>query len=174
MQLLAEAVPSISSIAYLTADSAGFNFGPVEDAAREIGVKLSVVTLDVPKDETAIGRSFERMRMSGVGAILLGALDSSFVRPIALLAQANSLPAEGIDTTEFAQAGGLMAYGINFGETNRMSAEYVGRILRGEKPGDLPVWPNQSLELVVNITTARKLGLNLSVNFLARADLIIE
>jgi putative tryptophan/tyrosine transport system substrate-binding protein len=92
---------------------------------------------------------------------------------LAALALKHSLPivAQG---REFTAAGGLMSYGGNIAESNRVAGVYIGRILKGEKLADLPVQQNAKVELILNLKTAKALGLTLPLGLLARADEVIE
>ena len=94
-------------------------------------------------------------------------------RSIILAATRNNVPAVNY-LSDFARDGGLLSYGVDFVDTFRRAASYVDRILRGEKPGDLPVQFPTKYEMIVNLKTAKALGLTVSQSMLLRADEVIE
>ena len=99
-------------------------------------------------------------------------VDTNRIR-IIILATGMRLPTMS-DFPEYVQAGGLMSYGPNFPDSFRRAAGYVDKILRGAKPGDLPVEQPTKFDLVINVTTAKALGLTIPESFLLRADEVIE
>ncbi len=144
----------------------------VEDAARVLGRKILVLNVGT---EAEIDAAFARMEASGVGALLVttGALFNSRRRQIVALAARYGLPAS-YHLREFVLAGGLMSYGASTAETERRAGQYVGRILKGEKPGDLPVELPTRYQLVLNLATAKALKLDIPPELLALADEAIE
>jgi putative ABC transport system substrate-binding protein len=144
----------------------------IEAAADTIGVKVSVLRAS---DERGIDIAFARMAEQQTKGLLIGT-DLFFV---ARAQQLVELSARHALTTiyfrrEFAVAGGLMSYGSSQTESYQQAGIYVGRILRGEKPADLPVLQPTKFELVINMKTARALGIKISDNLLSIADEIIE
>jgi putative tryptophan/tyrosine transport system substrate-binding protein len=105
--------------------------------------------------------------------IVAGPLVNTNRARILTLATAGRLPTI-YNAKEYAEAGGLMSYGPNYLELWRRSADFVDKILRGEKPGDIPVEQPSKFDLVINLTTAKALGLTIPESFLARADQVIE
>jgi putative tryptophan/tyrosine transport system substrate-binding protein len=102
-----------------------------------------------------------------------GALTLSYSKPIADLAIKNRLPSMH-ERNEFVEAGGLMSYSSNDADVFRRAATYVDKILKGTKPADLPVEQPTKFELVINVKTAKQIGLTIPPNVLARADRIIK
>jgi putative tryptophan/tyrosine transport system substrate-binding protein len=141
-------------------------------AASPLGVELSPINLDIAGDtERAVS---EFAREPNVGLIVLVSTVATIQRElIVTLAARHKLPAV-YPYRFFVEAGGLMSYGPNLIDGYRRTASYVDRILRGEKPGDLPVQTPTRYQLVINLKTAKALGLEVPATVLARADEVIE
>jgi putative ABC transport system substrate-binding protein len=109
-----------------------------------------------------------------IGALVIGS-DAFFTarsEQLAALTLRHAVPA--IYQYDFAAAGGLMSYGSNFADTFRLAGAYTGRILKGEKAGDLPVQQSTKVELIINLKTAKALGINVPLPVAGRADELIE
>jgi putative tryptophan/tyrosine transport system substrate-binding protein len=143
-----------------------------EVAARVLGVQLQFVKARGPAD---FDRAFSEMTKARAGALTVLASSMFFGerRRLVDLAAKNRLPAL-YSTRESVDAGGLMSYGPNLADVFRRAATYVDKILKGAKPGDLPIEQPTKFELVINMKTARALGLTIPPSLLARADQIIE
>jgi putative ABC transport system substrate-binding protein len=173
LQLLKEASPAISRVAVLwNPASSLLGLRSTEEAASTLGVQLRAVEIATPE---GIAAGFKTAITGGAEAlVVLG--DAMFWNhrgEIIALAAKSGLPAiypEG----EFAFAGGLLAYGPNVADNFRRAAGYVDEILKGAKPADLPVQQPTRFELVVNLNTAKSLGLTVPPAILARADEVIE
>ena len=143
-----------------------------EVAARALGVRLQVVEARGPAD---IDRAFSDMTRARAGA--LTSLGSPMFfnerRRLVDLAAKNRLPAV-YPQREFVDAGGLMSYGPDLADMFRRAATYVDKILKGTKPGDLPVEQPTKFELVINLKTAKALGLTIPQSLLSRADEVIQ
>jgi putative ABC transport system substrate-binding protein len=125
--------------------------------------------------ESDFEAAFKTLAERQVGALLLG-VDPIFTanrNKLVLLAARGKIPTSYQDR-DFVLAGGLLSYGANMADTIRRAALYVGRILKGDKPGDLPVLQPTKFELVLNLTTAKALGLEIPATVLALADEVIE
>jgi putative ABC transport system substrate-binding protein len=175
LELLKETVPGLRRVAVLrnpAGPGAATHRREVEQAARVLELELQILDVRGPGDWSG---AFAAM-VKGHSQALTMLLDAMFARdrtPIADLAVKNGLPTV-YSRREFAVAGGLMAYGTDRGAGYRRQAGYVDRILRGTKPADQPVELPTKFELVVNLRTARALGLTIPPAVLARADEIIE
>jgi putative ABC transport system substrate-binding protein len=144
----------------------------VQDAARAIGQQINIL---LASDESAIDAAFATAVQLRAGAMLVGAdpfFNSRRDKIIALAAR-HAIPAI-YEQREHALAGGLMSYGTDLSFGYRQAGVYSGRILKGEKPGDLPVVQSTKFEFVINLKTAKALGIEVPPNLSAEADEIIE
>jgi putative tryptophan/tyrosine transport system substrate-binding protein len=175
LELLHHIVPSAAVIAMLvnpTNQNAEPDAKLVEDAARVLGVRLLVLKAS---DRSGIDGAFAALSQERIGALLVGS-DSFFPTAsdhIVALAARHRMPAL-YDRREFAAAGGLMSYGPNVFDSIRQVGVYAGRVLKGERPGDLPVVQSTKFELVINLNTAKALGLTIPETLLATADEVIQ
>jgi putative ABC transport system substrate-binding protein len=174
-QLLKEVVPKVSRVALLTnpANPASARFvREAEAAARALGVGLQTLETRNPQE---IDSAFAAMTRERAGALLV-LPDGIFLsqrRHIAELATKRRLPSV-YGVGEYAEAGGLMAYGASHIDLVRRAATYVDKILKGAKPGDLPVAQPTKFDLVINLRTAKAIGLTIPPSLLQRADQIID
>ena len=175
LELLKEAIPGLSRVALvLNADNPKHQeaLREAEVAARALGMQLQPVGVRDPGEFTS---AFSRITRERLGAVILVA-DSLFSGHRARLvdfAAKSHLPAI-FWRKEFVQAGGLMSYGTSYPDLYGRAATYVDKILRGAKPADLPVEQPTKFELVVNMTTAKALGLTIPSSLLLRADQVIQ
>jgi putative ABC transport system substrate-binding protein len=173
VELLKETLPEVSRIAALWNPAMRMSsFQATEEAARALSLQLRPIAVAAP-DEIPTG--FEAAVASGVEALVVlpdGMFWNERIRIVALAAQYR-LPAI-YEEREYANDGGLISYGRNVSENFRQAAGYVARILKGAKPSDLPVQRPTRFDLVVNLKTARALGVTIPESILARADEVIE
>src|SRR6516165_7460683 len=144
----------------------------VQDAAAVTGQQIHIV---LASDESAIDAAFATAVQLRAGVMLVASdqfFNSQRIKIITLAAR-HAIPAI-YEQREYALAGGLMSYGTNFRDGYRQVGVYAGRILKGEKPGDLPVVQSTKFELVINLKTAKTLGIEVPPNLSAEADEIIE
>jgi putative tryptophan/tyrosine transport system substrate-binding protein len=141
-------------------------------AARQMGRELRVLTAS---NESEIDAAFAGIAQQPGAAVMVATDPYFFVRrdQLAALTARYALPAVYFHRG-FAAAGGLISYGSTITEENRIAGQYTGRILAGEKPGDLPILQPSKIELIVNLQTAKALGLTVPPSILARADEVIE
>jgi putative ABC transport system substrate-binding protein len=175
LELLREAVPSLTRVAVLwnpANPTARLSVDALEVPARALGVRIDAVEV---RDAAAIDRAWTAVTRARAGAVLTVAdalLWSERARIVAGAAR-HRLPGM-YPEPEFAEAGGLLAYGPNIPDNFRRAAGYVDRILKGARPADLPVEQPSKLDLVVNVKAARALGITLPPALLLRADRLIE
>jgi len=171
--LLKEVAPHITNV--------GFLFFPMhldnelreaERAALAVGVRLHPIEMRGPDD---LSRTLDRVAQIGVDALYVVSSRPTVaaIAPIVAFAEKNNLPVAGGWGT-WAEAGALISYGPNVLEITRRSAVYIDKILKGAKPADLPAQQPTKFELLVNLKTAKALGLSTQESFLLRADKVIE
>jgi putative ABC transport system substrate-binding protein len=174
LELLRELVPTATIIAVLVApgSDAVSERRDLESAAQTIGQRLTIV--DVSADDD-IESAFTTFAVSRAGGLLVvgGAFMFANRERIVALAARHGLPAS-YPVGEFVSAGGLTSYAPSIAEAYRQVGIYAGRILKGEKPADLPVMQSTKFEFVLNLKTAKALGLNVPDKLLALADEVIE
>ena len=141
-------------------------------AAGAFGLQLHILNASTEADFESVFATLSKLRAAAL-VIAPDALFISRTKQLAALTVRHAMPAIA-QFREFAVAGGLMSYGGNFTDGARQVGIYTGRILRGEKPGDLPVQQMAKLELVINLKTAKSLGLTIPLALLGRADEVIE
>jgi putative ABC transport system substrate-binding protein len=173
LELLKEAVPGVTRIAvFVTPENLASYLTEMEAAARELGVQLQFLEIRGADEFVSACNAATR---EGAGALLI--LPASFFalneRRIAALAVESRLPAI-FWRRPFAAAGGLMAYGPSLADNFRRAAVLVGKILQGAKPADLPVERPTKFELVINLKTAKELGLTIPPLLLFQADEVIQ
>jgi len=180
LQILKEIVPGLRRVAVLWNAAnivAALHIPETEAAARTLGLQVQSLEVHGPDDfENAL---LERRLLAAIsrGGGALFVVDDPLVMryrmPIADFAVRNRLPATAIYKS-FAEAGGLMTFGASLADLYRRAAIYVDKILKGAKPGDLPVEQPTKFELVINLKTAKALGLTIPSSLLLRADQVIE
>jgi ABC-type uncharacterized transport system substrate-binding protein len=175
LALLRGLVPAAALIAVLL-NSTNANFQTqlrgVQDAARALGQQVSILSASTARD---IDVAFATVTKSGAGALLVGSdpfFNSERDQIIALAAR-HTIPAI-FEGREFATAGGLASYGTSLADAYREAGIYAGRILKGEKPADLPIVQPTKFEFVINLKTAKALGLDVPPGLSSSADEIIE
>jgi putative ABC transport system substrate-binding protein len=143
-----------------------------EDAARSLGLELVVASAS---NQTEIDASFPKLIAQGARAVAVGADSVFFLHrsEIAALASRYAIPAVG-GWSEYADAGGLMSYATSNNEAHALTGYFAGRLLSGEKPSEMPVQQVTKFELVINLATAKALGLAIPDKLLALADKVIE
>jgi putative ABC transport system substrate-binding protein len=175
LEYLRQLVPSATSVAELVhADNPATKplLRDLSASAVALGVQIIVTSV---KSEQELERAFEELALRRPGALIVGAdpLLTSRSKQIVALAMRHKLPAI-YTTADWARAGGLIAWGVSLVDQYRLAGIYVGKILKGAKPEDLPVLQPIKYELVINLKTAKELGLAMPPTLLALADEVIE
>jgi ABC-type uncharacterized transport system substrate-binding protein len=175
LALLHELLPAVKSVGLLvnpTNPNAEIQAKDLQQATTQLGVQLQVL---FAKSETDLTSAFAEIATQHLGALLVGADGFLEIQgtQIAALALRNSIPTISFERG-FPIRGGLMSYGGSFADTYRLVGVYAGRILRGERPSDLPVQRSTKLELVINLKAARALGLEVPLHLQQLADEVIE
>jgi len=175
LQILREIVPAASSIGFLvnpTNPSVQAQMSDAETAARVLGLNLVTLKASTPSE---IERAFAILVGQRIGALLVNS-DVFFFNERAQLAELAARHAIPMITEarEMAEAGGLMSYGARITDAYRIGGTYAGRILKGEKPADLPVQQSTRFEMVLNLKTAKPLGIEVPTATLLRATEVIE
>jgi len=173
LELIKELAPRVTRVAVLRDLTIGLGqLGAIQSVAPSLGIELRPVNV---RDADEIERSIAAFAQGSNGALIVTASTSAIIHRelITTLAARNKLPAVYY-TRYWVAGGGLMSYGPDFRDQFRRAAGYVDRVLKGEKPADLPVQAPTKYELVINLKTAKALGLTVPDSLLARADEVIE
>ncbi len=175
LELLKEIVPKLSRVAVLwdpQVASSALNWKELQLPAQQLGLQLLSLEVRSPDD---LDKAFEAATRARAGALVItgDTLFNANLKRIAGLAAKIRLPSI-FQISEFADAGGLVSYGPDRADMYRRAATYVDKILKGAKPGDLPVEQPTKFELVINLKTAKAIGITIPRTVLFRADRVIE
>ena len=174
--LLHELAPGATRVAVLVNPTDAIrtesNVRDIEGAARALGLQIHVFNASTVGDIDATFAAIVRERFDVLFVVPDGYFNNRRVQ-LATLAARHSIPA-AYAQRDYAEVGGLMSYGTNLADARRQVGIYTGRVLKGEKPADLPVLQPTRFELVINVTTAKAIGLEVPLSLLARADEVIE
>ena len=174
LELLKEAFPKVARVAFLWESAARGNQTLTETEAAAKALRVKLLSLEV-RSLDDFDSAFARAKRDGAEALITvaGPLVNTQQRQVLDFAAKNRLPAM-YPTSELVEAGGLMSYSPNDADLWRRAADFVDRILKGAKPGDLPVEQPTKFEMVLNLKTAKQIGLTIPPNVLARADRVIR
>jgi len=175
LQLLKEAIPQLTRVAVLWNPDTPYHPKAIEElkaVAPSLSIKLSFVSAQTSEDFSAALSAARRVRAQALYVIIDPYFFNHRMTLLALASKARLPVIYG--EKNFAEAGALMSYGPNFGDMFRRSAEYVDKIFKGAKPADLPIEQPKEYELVINLKTAKALGLTIPESILLRADEVIR
>jgi putative ABC transport system substrate-binding protein len=176
LELLHELLPAVRVLALLVNPADPALSEPQSSAflsaAHALGLELHILNASTESDFDAVFANVSLLRAGGL-MIATDALFTSHSDQLGALAARHTVPAI-YKGREFAAAGGLMSYGSDVADSYRLAGTYAGRILKGDKPGDLPVQQATKIELIINMKTAKALGIAFPLTLLGRADEVIE
>jgi len=175
LELVGDAFPKVTRVAVLLDPQDASKIVELKEAqaaAKGLGLKLQAIEVRSQSDFEGAFKAATRDR-AGVLLVLQSAVTNTGRKPIAELATKNRLPTMWAESG-LMDAGGLMSYGPNYADLFRRAATYVDKILKGAKPADLPVQQPTKFELVINLKTAKQIGLTIPPSILARADKVIR
>src|SRR5215207_4198687 len=175
IELLHEMLPTAATIAVVvnpTSPTADAQRANMDEAAKRLGLRLHVLHASTEQEFGAIFDALPQIGASGL-AFTSDPFYANRSQQLARLAVRHGIPAVH-QSRDFPLAGGLMSYGGNFVQSHRQAGAYAGRILRGEKPSDLPVQEVTGVELLINLKAASALGITVPLALIARADEVIE
>jgi putative ABC transport system substrate-binding protein len=176
LELMHELLPSVTVIAVLVNPANPALFEPfvrsLQTAASGLGLELHILNASTERELDTVFATLVQLK---AGALVIGpdVFFNSHIEQIAALAIGHAVPAV-YQYRPFVEAGGLLSYGSDEAETYHQVGIYAGRILKGEKPADLPVVQSTKVELIINLKTAKALGLSIPLPLLGRADEVIE
>ena len=174
LQLLHELVPTASVMALLVNPTNPFvetETKELQAAARSLGLELHVLNASTERDFDGV---FAKLVQLQAGLVITGdALFNTWTEQLAALGLRHAVPTI-YQSRKFAAAGGLLSYGTDFTETYRLAGNYTGRVLKGDKPSDLPVQQATKVELYINLKTAKALGISIPLPLSGRANEVIE
>jgi putative ABC transport system substrate-binding protein len=177
LQLLQEVVPTAAKVGFLHLRTSWHlpQGKAVQEAARQLGISLSGPPLEHPIQETEYRRVLGAMAQEQVNGLIVsdGPDNFTYRRLIVRLAETARLPAIYPSRTYFDE-GGFMIYGSDLAASYRWAAKYMDQILRGAKPGEIPIYQESKFELLINLKAAKTLGLTVPTSLLVRADEVIE
>ena len=175
LELLKEIAPKLNRVAILRTEGSATDVfvKETEVSARVLGVQLIPVVVRGPDDLEGAFRAMTKARADGLVNRLAASVYSGHFKRVAELATKSRLPSIH-SQPRWADAGGLMSYGEDTTASYRRAAAYVDKILKGAKPADLPIEAPTKFELVINLKTAKQIGLTIPPNVLARADRVIR
>lgn len=176
LELLRALVPAATTLALLVNPTspalAATQLQDLQAAAHQLGLQLNVVTASTDLDLDAVFATLAQQRVRGL-VISSDAFFTSRVQKLADLSTSHSIPAIYWQD-EYARAGGLVSYGSSYIDAYHHAGRYTGRILRGEKPSEMPVQQATKAQLILNLKTAKKLGITFPRSMFERADAVIE